>query len=239
MIRTGLFILFLIISISGEALLAPPAVSIVALEFWGEKCKESDALCGIYPEIFRELSQRMKMPLHMSLVPYPRLINGISDGSVDFAISLPKEHYDSTYIIGVEVWRIQLGILSLDTITDITQLRGRRVGTIRNAAFDEEFNNDTTIIKVPSVEHINLLKMMKLGRVDAIASDLTILNGIIKQRPDLNQNFAPPLLVNELTLHLIISTQSPYIEKSAELNQTLSEMKEDGTIEKIVLKYLK
>lgn len=240
MFRQLLLILFLLCALMGKSnAVDTPVVYIVDLEFWGEKCGNSDALCGIYPEIFEELSRRMELPIRKVLVPYPRLIAGISNGSADFAISLPKEHYDSTYLIGVEVWRIQLGILSKDTITDLTQLRGKRVGTIRNAAFDEEFNSDTAIVKVPSVEHVNLLKMMKLGRIDAIASDLTILKGILQQRPDLQMNFAPQLLVNELTLHLIVSMESPFIQRIDELNEVLTVMKDDGTIQKIVLKYLK
>lgn len=240
MFRQLLLILFMSSALLGKVIaIDTPVVYIVDLEFWGEKCGNSDSLCGIYPEIFDELSRRIDLPIRKVLVPYPRLIAGISSGNTDFAISLPKEHYDSTYLIGVEVWRIQLGILSKDTVTALAELRGKRVGTIRNAAFDKEFNSDTAIQKVPSVGHVNLLKMMKLGRIDAIASDLGILNGILQQRLDLQMEFAPQFLVNELTLHLLVSMKSPYTRQIKKLNEALTAMKEDGTIQSIVLKYLK
>lgn len=218
-----------------------PTIYIVDLEFWGEKCDSSEELCGIYPDIFKELSKRMELPLKLVIAPYPRVINGISIGSADFTISLPKEFEDTTMVVGDELWKIQLGVLSLKSmpVTDMKQLSKMSVGTIRNAAFSEDFQRDTTIKKVPSVQHRNLLKMLRIGRIDAIASDLSIMKGIVETQPDLKQDFAEPLLVTELSLHLIMSRKSPFMERFKEINDTLKNMRDDGTIRDIVLRYLK
>lgn len=215
-------------------------VYIVDLQFWGEKVSDSKELQGIYPEIFRELSKRTNIPMTQILAPYPRVINGLEDGPSDFTISLPKEFEDSTIIVGDPVWSIKLGILSLkkSPIISMKQMQGMKIGTIRNAAFTPEFRQDTTIRKVPSNHHVNLMKMLIMGRIDGIASDLSIMRGVLETDSTIVADFAEPLQVTELKLHFLMHYKSPFKEQFELLNNTLQEMKADGTIRDIVLKYL-
>lgn len=235
-------ILLLIASLLCAGNFSPIAtVYIVDLQFWGEKREQPKLLEGIYPDIFRELSKRTNIPMKQVLAPYPRVIKGLEEGSSDFTISLPKEFADSTIILGDPVWSIKLGVLSLKSnpITSIEQMQGMRIGTIRNAAFTPEFRQDTTIRKVPSNQHTNLMKMLIMGRIDGIASDLSIMRGVLETDSTIVANFAEPLQVTELKLHFLMHYKSPYKDHFDLLNSTLQEMKADGTIRDIVLRYLK
>lgn len=217
----------------------PIKVGIVELEFWGEQDLGTGTLTGIYPTIIRELYKRMHIETVQTLAPYPRIMNGLKSGKYDMTITLPNN--DPSLIVGEKIWTIRLGVLSKhhNPVVTLEQLADLRVGVIRGAKFEPRFDEDSSIYKVESVQHENLLQMLEKDRIDAIASDLTILNGLIKERGKSQGDFAKQLVVNELSLHVILSSKSSYIHLNKKINKTISEMIEDGTIEKIVFEFIK
>lgn len=221
-----------------EAVDAPLKAGIVELEYWGQQDHETGELVGIYPSVFKELSKRMNIDIVMTLAPYPRIMQGMNADKFDVTITLPD---DSSLVIGEKIWTIRLGVLSMlyRPITSLQQLADVRVGVIRGAKFEPGFDTDGSIRKVESVEHENLLQMLETGRIDAIASDLTILNGLIKKNGKTKSDYAEQLIVNELSLHVILSPRSSYMKLNEEINQTITEMIKDGTIEEIIHKYIK
>lgn len=221
-----------------ENLSHPLKAGIVKLEFWGERNFKTGTLTGIYPTIIQELSKRLNIEIGQHLAPYPRVMLGLKSGQFDLTITLPDN--DTTLIVGEKVWTIRLGVLSRrdKPVRSSEQLKGMRVGIIRAARFEPNFDVDTTIHKIESVQHRNLLNMLEIGRIDAIASDLTILNGLIIKRGKSKKDYAEQLIINELPLHVIFSSKSSYLHLKEKVNATITEMIRDGEIENIIFKYL-
>lgn len=217
----------------------PLKAGIVKLEFWGEKDLKTGLLTGIYPTIMRELSKRLQIEIEQHLAPYPRVMLGLKSGQFDLTITLPDN--DSTLIVGEKVWTIRLGVLSRrdKPVSSYKQLSGLKVGIIRAARFEPKFDIDTSIHKIESVQHRNLLNMLEIGRIDAIASDLTILNGLIKKQGKLKNDYADQLIINELPLHVILSSKSSYVNLNEPINTIITEMIKEGEIENIIFKFLK
>lgn len=217
----------------------PIKVGIVELEYWGEEDIKTGEMTGIYPSIFEELSKRLDLELVPYLAPYPRIMQGMKMGKYDMTITLPND--DDSLIVGQKVWTIRLGVLSKrhTPIDSLEQLYDLRVGVIRGAKFEENFDTDITINKLESIEHKNLLQMLDNDRIAAIASDLSILNGLIEQSGKTRDDYAKQLVVNELSLHLIFSPKSYNPELSKKITKTISQMIEDETIEKIIHQYIK
>lgn len=80
--------------------------------------------------------------------------------------------------------------------------------------------------------------MLDLYRIDTIASDLTILNGLIEKNGKTKNDYANQLVVNELSLHILLYSKSPYLYLIDEINRTISQMIEDGTIERIIFQFI-
>ncbi|MCP4321311.1 MAG: amino acid ABC transporter substrate-binding protein [Alteromonadales bacterium] len=124
-----------------------PVVYVVDLKYWGELPGGSNYLVGIYPDIFRELSRRMKQPFKLKIASYERMVYSVNAGDVDFIISLPNEYEKNKLRIGINIWTIKLGRLSLKTkpITSMLQAQKVRVGMIQHAPFSPEFDQSTKI----------------------------------------------------------------------------------------------
>lgn len=214
---------------------------VLALEQWGEFDQQTATFSGIYPEIFKEFSKRSGIQLELILAPYPRLVRMLlSRQGCELTISLPSQALLDNARIGINVWHIKLGIISKPEarITYYEQLEGLNIGLLRSAKITPQFDADTSFNKITSVEFSNLLAMLELDRIDAIAGDIEIINSLISQDPSKEDQFATPLLLGQLPLHVIYSEHAQHQEQFAAINAIFEEMKNDGTIKNIIYRHL-
>mgnify|MGYP000134049603 CR=1 FL=1 len=224
-----------------KAAFTQPAAAIetcvVELEHWGELDKTTQKLVGIYPEIFNEFSKRSGINLQLNLTPYPRVVHYmLNDDGCELSISLPSKLLWDNAKIGGNIWNIKLGIISRpdNHIARYEQLRGQRVGLLRGASINARFDEDSTFIKISTVNFSSLLRMLDAKRLDAVAGDIEIINSIQKQNSSVTYRFASPMLLNELPLHVMAKRQFSHPQGFSHINQIFMNMKHDGTIRKII-----
>ena len=103
--------------------------------------------------------------------------------------------------------------------------------------FDEKFHNDDTLKKVRPLNYLNSVKMLKLGRVDAIAGAIPILKFLAKEQGLKLSSFEKPLVMIEADMYL---TCTKSVKKSIQkrLKSRLIKLKKDGKIQKLIDIYL-
>ncbi|ARU56448.1 extracellular solute-binding protein, family 3 [Oleiphilus messinensis] len=230
----ALFSLFM--SIRGIA--APLSICIVDIEKWGEEDKLTGEIKGVYPDLFNVFQKRSGVEAIRRLAPYPRVIESLNSGVCDISITLIATGSNDIQT-GSELYTIRRGVISARDlpITQYNQMRGLRVGVIRHAAVTAQFDNDKNIEKLGSVKYRNLLNMLSLGRIDAVAGDIDIMYAIVETEPNLAP-FAEPLVLSELPINFMMSRKSAYLVRFAEFDELFLRLKEEGVVRKIVHEWL-
>ncbi|MCG8611450.1 MAG: transporter substrate-binding domain-containing protein [Pseudomonadales bacterium] len=231
----ALFSLFM----SMESYATPLSICIVDIEKWGEEDKQTGEIKGIYPELFSAFQKRSGVEANHRIAPYPRVIESLATGLCDMSITLVAEDSSGKIQTGSKLYTIRRGVLSTRKrpVTDYQQLHGLRVGVIRHAAITSQFDHDASIKKLESVKYRNLINMVSLGRIDAVAGDIDIMHAIIETEPNLAP-FAEPLVLSELPINFMMSRKSAYLDRFTEFDQVFLRLKQEGVVRKIVHEWL-
>jgi polar amino acid transport system substrate-binding protein len=119
-------------------------------------------------------------------------------------------------------------------------LNGVMVGTVRDYAYDQAFNDSRSIIKIPEANLVqNLLKLTQ-GRIDLTLDDELVLKYEINRymphsMSDLEM-LPKPLAVRGI--HIGVSRENPdHAKIVAAFNKAIKDMKKDGSFDAIVAKH--
>jgi polar amino acid transport system substrate-binding protein len=122
----------------------------------------------------------------------------------------------------------------------LDDMKGVMVGTVKDYAYGEAFDQARDIIKIPERNLIqNLLKLTQ-GRIDATLDDELVLQyEINRYMPNSMKELEfldPPLAVRGI--HIGVSRENPdHAKIVAAFNKAISEMKKDGSFDAIVSKH--
>ncbi len=122
----------------------------------------------------------------------------------------------------------------------LTDLQGLIIGTLKNYAYREDFNNSRTIIKLPQNHLIQNLLFLTQDRIDMTLGDIR------KVRFEINKymkssmkklEFLPKALISR-GVHIAVSKSNPkHAEIIAKFNKALDSIKKDGTYDAIIKKH--
>jgi polar amino acid transport system substrate-binding protein len=124
-----------------------------------------------------------------------------------------------------------------DTLDD---LEGKMVGVVTGYAYDENFNHSRDVIRISERNLIqNILKLTQ-GRLDLTLDDELVMryeiNRFMPSHMSKLEILAKPLAVRGV--HIGVSRENPDHERIvAEFDKAISEMKKDGTYDKILNKH--
>jgi polar amino acid transport system substrate-binding protein len=122
----------------------------------------------------------------------------------------------------------------------LDDLKGVMVGTVKDYAYSEKFNDSRDIIKIPENNLIqNLLKLTQ-GRIDLTLDDELVLQYEINRYMPHSMSeleFLPtPLAVRGI--HIGVSRENPdHAKIVAAFNKAIRDMKKDGSFDTIVAKH--
>ena len=126
------------------------------------------------------------------------------------------------------------------TFHSLDDLKGVMVGTVKDYAYGEKFNDARDIIKIPENNLIqNLLKLVQ-GRIDLTLDDELVLQYQINRYMPHSMSeleFLPkPLAVRGI--HIGVSRENPdHAKIVAAFNKAVKDMKKDGSFDAIVAKH--
>jgi len=193
---------------------------------------------GVLYDILNQIIKTSRIGKSISIVPTKRLVAIMKETQkvcTIFANSPDVSEFDYIEAIGFE---LTAGILPAKGIKldNYSSLKNKVIAVPLGIIFDKKFHTDDTLIKVRPPHYINAIKMLKKGRVDAVAGALLTLRYIAKKEGMSPMFFDKPLLFGQANVYLVCTTNlnSSTREK---LKKAVITLKSNGTIQRILTQY--
>tara|TARA_B100000315_G_C14503565_1_gene553468 strand:- start:494 stop:1273 length:780 start_codon:yes stop_codon:yes gene_type:complete len=227
--------------------------AVVVVEHWppwqvayDEKKKKVTG--GLSVEIVQELFKRLNIKMTLRDVPWKRALAQIEEGKADVVLNLAKTSEREAYMnFTIPVYKEPiLFVYSTDRFKSFKweqweDLKPYKIGVTRGYAYGD-LNEKITEYNLPTHQVTadkQLVSMLSAGRIDI--APLLYVNGVtmINELPaheKLKLRFAKKPIA-ENTYHFGISKKAFFAARISDVNQTIQEMKDDGTFKKILGKY--
>lgn len=200
--------------------------------------KEGDKLVGFDVEIGEEIARRMGMEADPVTNPWETIIEGLKAGKYDAIIGSMAitEERKGQVDFSLPYYRSGAQIFvsaDNDTIKTADDINDKRIGVVRASTFRDVALKYTSEDKVAGYDSdVIALQDLPTGRTDAVITDqlvgvMAINNGLKIKEVD------TPLWVDEMA----IPVNKDNTELLSKINAALEEMIEDGTYEKISVKW--
>jgi len=198
---------------------------------------ENNEKTGVLYDILYQIIKTSNMNKSINIVPPKRLVAMMQDNKVCTIVANTPDIkiFDLIEPVG---FKLTAGILPAIGITldSYSSLKNKVIAVPLGIIFDKKFHKDTTLTKVRPPHYINAIKMLKRGRVDAVAGALLTLKYIAKKQGMNLTSFNKPLILAQTELYLVCTTD---IEKDnrKRLKNAVIELKLNETIKNIFIRY--
>ncbi len=203
---------------------------------------------GFYPELIREIFHRMEYDIEIIFLPFKRIIvmleNGLLAGSAMVSYKEDRTRYliypeNELYAVNIIVFGLKNG-KTLNKFVGLESLKGSTIGTFRGGFIEKEL--DAIGVEYESVGTVEQsIKMLLVGRVDFIITIEMTMEYLLKQQFSADEQTAiigydPPY---KLDKHYVAFSKAfpNALEISKDFTHGLHLIQEDGTFDKIKLKY--
>lgn len=202
---------------------------------------------GLIVELLEELFSRVEYPVRMELYPWKRCIYMVENEKADALMLTVKTPEREKFAYFAEPF-IENNILfyhKRDRVfswEDFSDLKGLTIGLVAGAKYSQEFQEaiQRYQLKTETVNSISVnFKKLKAGRIDITPVLDVVAAKIIADDKDFVGQFATaskPLRVTPM--QMAIARSSKMMRYSQQINQTILEMKKDGTVESLYRKYV-
>lgn len=214
------------------AAIPSPVVVTSTVKPWGLIAADgSDS--GILVDFQQVLFSRAGIPLHNSMLPYPRVIQEMSSGRADLAVMFVSPLSEQIAVSLGQVVEEHIIIVTRADAPDYKTLddfSGKDVGQVRGSRYGNDFDSHPQIHRIPVTDVDQGLKMLLSGRLDAMASTEHSLlyamytTGISSDRV----RIALPLFTARADLYVTRSQQHALWVQP--LRHALQSMSEDGSL---------
>ena len=202
---------------------------------------EEGKVTGVIYDLLEEIKATSGIGSAVEIQPAKRLLATLFRGKRTCTIVV-----NSPEIVGVlDViepigFKISAGILPVAGVKleNYSSLKGKIIAVPLGIQFDEKFHNDKSLNKLSTPQYINAIKMMKAGRVDAVAGAISVLKYIAGQEGINAQFFDNPLIFTESEFYLVCSFKLSKNER-AKLQQAVIKLRSNGKIEEILDSYFR
>lgn len=203
---------------------------------WASHNTESGNNEGAFIEIVKELGNRLKKEIKVSVIPFARIDRELQSGEHDCTILVPRP--DELVIKGDVVSFHPIGFIARKNvlIEKYDDIKNLKLSVIRGGSLTPEFDNDDTLHKEYDTDYLIGLRKVARGRLDAIVGAIPTLLFLAEQE-GLEKEFSDPFQVLEIPLVFQCSKESKNLAMMPAMNKILNEIKRDGTLEKIRSKY--
>ncbi len=173
----------------------------------------------------------------LHLLPIKRLLRNISNESIDCSLVAGTPKVKKTFrLIEAIGQEFMAGVfpragVSIKTYAD---LAGLIIAVPRGVMFDPLFDQDKSLKKFYAKGYDEAIKLLSLGRVDAVAGSLTTYEISAKADDIPNGDiFGRPLVFYKTPLWLGCSHNRPSAEKIDRLRSTVIKLRKNGTFNRV------
>lgn len=237
-------VLIALIFAATQAMADQIKVGVINLKPWGS-VSDNRELVGQHIDFFNELSKRTGMQFEYSILTIPRIKELIKSGEIDMTIIFKRDEMApyvdflglvmpyNYYLVG------KSGALfdeeSVKKLTKVGFIEGEE--DVAKKCFSDKFNDSAKMYPAPN--YGNLLKMLNKSRIEGATIPSkglkAYLDEIGEEKSYTNKLFI--LCENEAFLQVSKKSKTLQEHDLTRLSQTLSQMREDHTIEQIAEKY--
>ncbi len=200
---------------------------------------------GLAADLVRSALNRAGYEVHAEIEGWTRAYEGTAVGVYDVVAAIWQSEergrdllFSAAYLMNDIVFLARRDVLvDYERLSD---LRGLRIGVVREYAYEDAFDHDPGLTRVVNDHLIQNLLLLRQGRVDIVVGDKwSILHQISQFIPDDVGSFR--LLSKPLArraLRLGVSRQNPNAQKIvAAFDAAIQEMREDGSYAEIVKRH--
>lgn len=210
---------------------------------------------GLNVDIVQAMGERCGCRVDWREMPWPRALTALSQGRIDIVpgAALTPERERSAFPLGPYGPARRIGIVARtddqgqslvpSTMAALLDRPDLRIGIIQGATYGPEFNKARQTLEArQQLEQARsfeqLYDMLRAGNIDGLIVDMTYFEQNIRQEKALDHIVDSGLTLAELRGHLLLSRLSPLAGWSTELNSCLRSLDGDGTIDKIIARWL-
>jgi len=140
---------------------------------------------GIYPKLLRHVARQSKGAIHFSfrLMPLARVIYDIDKpNGIDFTFMTYKRERSTKMLPVISLFLTPFVIVSTKSapISTLQQLKDKRVTSLIGGTSCPCIGSESFYQRIKLERHVQALKMLKLGRVDAVSGPGFRLNKVAK-----------------------------------------------------------
>lgn len=203
---------------------------------------ELNELTGYEVEVVREMAKRMDLEVEFSEMAFDGMLTSIQSGKVDIAANdimineERKEKFDFAapykYSYGTAMVRKD-DLSGIKTMDDLKGKKAAGEATTTYMAIAREYGAEEVIYD--NATNDQYLRDVSTGRTDVILNDYYLQRLAIAAFPDLNIAIHPDIKFNPNNQGIIMKKGNTELKKN--IDATLKEMHEDGTISEISKKF--
>jgi polar amino acid transport system substrate-binding protein len=225
-------------------------LTLVTLEQPPIQLRVGDQVKGIAIDLVQEVFARMDQPFDIHLLPFPRALNMVQKGQADGILTIVKNQEREAYLTFTsEALLDQEAVLIVrknDPVEyqgDFNVLNDYTFGVISQATYGKKYEEAVTNGVITNFEYVHeyqqSIKMLISGRIDVmIGPRLTLLYGLQQLGyRDKVRILYPPIEIVPTYIAFTGTNYSP--EFLQRFDETLAEMKRDGTYRRIIERYVK
>ncbi len=193
---------------------------------------------GAFKDIVETLEARTGHRIAVTLHPFFRVERELESGEQDCGILLWNDGRGTIVERGEQVYPMTFGVVARRdvTLTTYEDLLSLAVSVVRNLRIDARFDGDDRLTKAVDKDYASGLRMMELGRVDAIAGALPTIRAQA-ERAGLETMLGDQLVLSVIPLVLQCSRRSDRLVHMATLDQAIRDMRADGTLRRLLARH--
>lgn len=195
---------------------------------------------GFDPDVALKIGQHLGVEVELVPLANTARIPALQAGQVDFLVSslIPTPERAKAMMFTIPYAAVQVVVIgkTSDNFQSFEDLVGKRVGVIRGSPQD-------TGLTERNIEGLEILRFedasvtmqaMIAGQVDAVVNDLSVLNNMLGQRPDLD--LKSQFVFSTAAFSMAVMPGEYALLQW--LNTTLDYMKKNGDLDTIMLKWV-
>lgn len=202
--------------------------------------RENNKIVGIDPECAELIAKKMGMELEIIDIAFNTLINTVTSGKADFAMSgmtvtedrKKNVDFSNTYQQAVQSIIIKTG----STIKSKEDLVGKIIGVQTGTTGDQYCTNDyKDVSKIERYTKIvDAMQAFKAGKLDACVIDNEVAKNLVASVGEGFEILDTPYAIEEYA----IAVKKGNEELLGKINSILEEIKSNGELDKIINKYI-
>ncbi len=206
---------------------------------WASYDSEQEKVIGFFADVIKELEQRTKHNIEITLAPFARIDREFESGRQDCTILVTSDKRSLLVDQGATVFYHKIGVIakkgiSLNVYEDLHSLRISVVRGLVN--FHPDFDDDENIKKEYDTDYVMGLRKLSRGRIDGIAGAIETIMYLAREN-GLTDYLGDRLPLLSIPVALQCSKQSKNIHLMRGLSKAIEEMHKDGTLGSIQKKY--